>query len=77
MTTPATGIGPFDLTGRVALITGASRGIGRAIAIALAHAGASIAAMSRTASDNESLVAEIGPEHAIAITSGARRRPRR
>ena len=70
MTTPATGIGPFDLTGRVALITGASRGIGRAIAIALAHAGASIAAMSRTASDNESLVAEIGPEHAIAI-SGA------
>ena len=41
----------FDLSDRVALIAGASRGIGRAIAQGLAEAGASIALCSRTEVD--------------------------
>ncbi len=37
----------FDLTGKVAVITGASRGIGAAIALAYARAGASVVLSSR------------------------------
>ncbi|WP_037537873.1 SDR family NAD(P)-dependent oxidoreductase, partial [Sphingomonas sp. PR090111-T3T-6A] len=39
---------PFDLTSRVAAVTGANTGIGQGIAVALAQAGADVALVGRT-----------------------------
>ncbi|WP_137681519.1 2-dehydro-3-deoxy-D-gluconate 5-dehydrogenase KduD [Aurantiacibacter suaedae] len=39
--------GPFDLSGKVALVTGANTGIGQGIAVALAKAGADVALVAR------------------------------
>jgi NAD(P)-dependent dehydrogenase (short-subunit alcohol dehydrogenase family) len=49
----------FRLDGQVALVSGAGRGIGRGCALALAEAGAEVIALSRTAAELLSLVAEI------------------
>ena len=49
----------FDLTGRTALITGASRGIGRAIAIGFAEAGADIALAARDVAALEQVRGEV------------------
>ncbi|MGG7565318.1 SDR family NAD(P)-dependent oxidoreductase [Rhodovulum sp. DZ06] len=50
---------PIDLTGKVALITGASRGIGAAAAWSLAEAGASVVLTARSAPEIEALAAEL------------------
>ena len=49
----------FRLDGKTALVTGAARGLGRAISLALAHAGADVALGLRVASDAEDLAADI------------------
>lgn len=43
---------PFDLSGRVAVVTGANTGIGQGIAVALAQAGADVALVGRTAASD-------------------------
>lgn len=49
----------LSLEGRVAIVTGAGRGIGRSIAIALARAGADVTVASRTPRELEEVAAEI------------------
>ncbi len=50
---------PFDLTGKIALVTGASRGLGKHFALALARAGADVAITSRTLASLDDTVREI------------------
>jgi 3-oxoacyl-[acyl-carrier protein] reductase len=58
---------PFDLTGRTAVVTGANTGLGQAISVALAEAGASVVGVGRSAMDEtERLCREAGARfHAV------------
>ncbi len=60
---------PFDLSGRVAIVTGAGRGLGRGMALALAEAGATVIAAGRqrdTIEETTSLIRKNGgTSHAI------------
>ena len=57
----------FDLTGQVAVITGASRGIGRGIAQAMAAAGARVVVSSRKLDACEAVVEEIRASGGVAL----------
>lgn len=59
-----------SIKGKIALVTGAGKGIGRAVAIALANEGVHVGLMARTESDLQSLSKEIeakGVKSAIAV----------
>ena len=49
----------FDLSGKVAIVTGGGRGIGRAIALGLANSGASVAVASRSQKEVDAVAEEI------------------
>ena len=51
--------GNYDLSGKVAIVTGGGRGIGRAIALGLADCGAKLALASRTKEELDKVVSEI------------------
>lgn len=68
--------GPFDLSGKVALVTGGGRGIGAAIVARLAEAGAEVIAANRTLDVAEALAAGLSSRglkvRAVALTGTGR-----
>lgn len=62
------GVAPlFDLSGRVAVVTGGNGGIGRSIALGLARAGASVAVLARNVEKNRLVLAELQTVGAPAL----------
>ena len=69
----------FDLTGKIAVVTGSSRGIGRAIAMRMAEQGAHVVVSSRKIDACEAVVKEIEAAHgagkALAIAASISSKP--
>ena len=49
----------FDLSGRISIVTGGNGGIGRAIALGLARAGAAVAVLARNEEKNQRVIGEL------------------
>jgi NAD(P)-dependent dehydrogenase (short-subunit alcohol dehydrogenase family) len=67
----------FALTGRVAVVTGGNRGLGRAFALALGEAGASVAILARDTAKSEQTLGELTARgvHARSFRADVARRP--
>lgn len=57
----------FNLSGKVAIVTGGGRGIGKAISLGLAQSGATVVLASRTAEDLETTAAQIRDQGGKAL----------
>ncbi|HXI55436.1 MAG TPA: glucose 1-dehydrogenase [Polyangia bacterium] len=67
----------FDLGGRVAVVIGGTSGIGRTLALGLAHAGADVVASSRRANEVDATAGEIEKigRRSLRVTSDVKERP--
>lgn len=65
------GIKLFDLTGRVAIVTGGSKGLGQAMAAGLASAGAQVALCSRDADEARAAAATISADFGVSCMGAA------
>ena len=59
------GLKQFDLSGRVALVTGGSKGLGKAMAAGLASAGCDVALVSRNLDEAQAAADEIGSDFSV------------
>ncbi len=70
-TTPLPGIKQFDLTGKTAIVTGGSKGLGLAMAAGLASAGASIMLVNRSVDEGEAAAQQLREDFGITALAYA------